>query len=83
MPLNFRETTADWLVCQCGNEPHLDGFYACREDGTPIEPVIGGEWDGSRYVCAKCYSIYNIDTFDEVGYAFPTAQELLKKGITL
>lgn len=75
MPLNLKETTADWLVCKCGNEPHKDGFYTCLVNGEIVEPVLDGPWDGTLYLCAKCDAIYNIDTFDQVGVATGAAKE--------
>jgi hypothetical protein len=80
MPLNLKETTIDWLVCQCGNEPHLDGFYTCLSDGRPAEPVLDGLWQGHLYICAKCYSIYDIDTLDEVGKGNESAVRMLTSG---
>lgn len=86
MPLNLKETTSDWLVCQCGNQPHFDGFFPCTATGFPVEPVgfnRDGLWEGELYVCGKCYSIYNIDTFDETGVACSEAIEMLNEGWTL
>lgn len=81
MPLNLKETSYDWFVCQCGNEPYLDGFFPCLTDGTPVEPVIDGNWDGVLYVCAKCYAIYDQDTFDQVGEASQFARQALIAGL--
>lgn len=83
MPLNLKQTTYDWFVCSCGNEPHLHGFYPCLTNGTPVEPVLDGAWDGVLYVCAKCYAIYDQDTFDQVGEANPIARQLLDEGVFL
>jgi len=82
MPLDFKETTADWLACQCGNTPISDGFYTCLEDGTPVEPDVNGPWDGSLYVCAGCFSIYNIYTFEYLGKASDIAIQMLNSGMT-
>ena len=83
MPLNLKETTADWLVCQCGNEPHKDGFFTCLKDGTPVEPVLDGLWEGSLYVCASCYSIYDVDVFEETGKAVERAVKMLNEEASL
>ena len=82
MPLKLNETTADWLSCICGNTPISDGFYACLEDGTPVEPDANGAWDGSLYICAGCYSIYNVYTFEDHGKASDIANQMLNSGIT-
>ena len=82
MPLNLKETTYDWLVCQCGNTPNLDGFYTCLEDGTPVEPDVNGPWDGNLYVCGGCFSIYDIVTFEQVGIASDIAIQMFNVGIT-
>ena len=81
MPLNLKETTADWLACQCGNIPIVDGFYSCLEDGQPVEPDVDGPWDGSLYVCAGCFSIYNIYTFEDLGKASDIAIQMLDVGV--
>jgi len=65
MPLNMKETTFDWFVCQCGNSPLYEGFDTCLMNGTIVEPTPA-EWDGLHYVCLRCYAIYNQDTFEEV-----------------
>lgn len=69
MPLNLKESCVDWLVCSCGNEPHKDGFYSCLNTGEYVEPTINGSWQGNLYVCVRCFAIYDIDTFDEIGTA--------------
>jgi hypothetical protein len=69
MALDLRRTSSDWLVCTCGNQPHIDGFYPCLPDGTIIEPDIDGEWNGLLYVCQGCNAIYDIDTYEQVGTA--------------
>ncbi len=81
MPLNLKETTEDWLVCQCGNIPNVDGFYTCLEDGRPVEPDVDGPWEGSLYVCASCFSIYNIYTYEEIGKASDIAIQVLSMGL--
>lgn len=42
----------DWR-CDCGNTADGDGFYPSLEDGTEVEPVEGGPWQG-HYVCGAC-----------------------------
>lgn len=54
----------DW-VCVCGNMPHSDGFYPCLPDGTEVEPLQDGPWDG-LYVCARCTRIVDGDTGEQV-----------------
>ena len=82
MPLNLKETTYDWLVCQCGNDPNLDGFYTCLEDGRPVEPNTDGPWGGDLYVCGGCFSIYDITTFEQAGMASDIAIQMFNVGIT-
>ncbi len=65
MNLNLKETTSDWFVCGCGNNPHLDGFETCLKDGKIVEPTPK-EWDGVHYICNRCATVYNSDTFENV-----------------
>lgn len=65
MSLNLKESTSDWLVCNCGNTPHSDGFDTCLDDGTIVYP-FPDEWDGVHYVCLRCKAVYNVDTMEEV-----------------
>jgi hypothetical protein len=65
MPLNLKESTYDWFVCQCGNSPASDGFDTCSPDGVSIEPIVNGAWD-CHYKCMRCDAVYNGDTMDEV-----------------
>ena len=83
MTLNIKKSESDWLVCECGNEPHIDGFYPCLKNGIPVEPVIGGLWKGNLYVCGKCYTVYDADTFDEIGVASLEAIVILESGCFL
>ena len=69
MTLNLDRTVADWLVCECGNEPDIDGFYACLLSGEMVEPVANGSWDGHSYLCYRCGCIYDIATLDQTGEA--------------
>jgi len=47
------------LVCGCGNNTLLDGFFPCDEKGNEIEPTINSNWNG-LYVCAKCGQIHKM-----------------------
>lgn len=77
MTLNHKKSKADWLVCECGNEPDLDGFFPCRVSGEMCEPDI--DWDGYSYLCARCNRIYDIDEMREIGNAHPSAVEKNRK----
>lgn len=44
----------DWATCECGNEPHLDGFYPCTAEGVWCEPTEGWEY---HYWCARCDAV--------------------------
>ena len=50
------------IVCLCGNEPAYDGFQPCLEEGTVVEPVAGGSWQGRLYLCLKCGRIVDQDS---------------------
>ena len=65
MSLNLKETTSDWFVCDCGNNPHSDGFETCLKDGKIVEPTPK-DWDGVHYICIRCETVYNSDTFESV-----------------
>lgn len=75
MPLDRKNTTADWLVCNCGNKPTGAGFDPCDEAGSifPVEQTLAragsAAWDGVHYLCRQCFAIYNIDTLEQVGTA--------------
>ncbi len=73
MTLDYVKSNKHWLVCLCGNEPHIDGFYPCMPDGRMVEPDINGEWDGHLYVCAKCGGIYDAESFEQKGQIDPAA----------
>jgi hypothetical protein len=45
-------TDDDW-VCECGNQPHHEGFYPCDSTGRILEPTEDSDWDG-LYVCHRC-----------------------------
>lgn len=78
MALDLKQTTVDWLVCDCGNQPNLDGFYTCLTSGRIVSPSINGEWDEVHYICLGCNTIYNTDTMDSLGTASPEIQETNK-----
>jgi hypothetical protein len=61
----------DWLHCRCGNTPDQTGFQPCLPDGTEVEPVAGGLWDGLLYVCGDCGRIVNQDTLEVTGRRTP------------
>jgi len=69
MTLNIERTVADWMVCECGNEPDIDGFYTCLPSGEMVEPSLTGAWDGRSYLCYRCGAIYDITTFEQTGEA--------------
>ncbi len=69
MTLNLERTVADWLVCECGNEPDVDGFYTCLPSGEMVEPDATGAWDGRSYLCYRCGAIYDITNLDQTGEA--------------
>lgn len=50
------------IVCLCGNEPYLDGFSTCLDNGTVVEPDQHGEWGGLLYICERCHRIIDQDT---------------------
>ena len=58
-----------WWTCvpECGNEPHLEGFYASDSEGRPVDPVQGA-WDENTNVCAACGRIFNQDTGEIIGH---------------
>ncbi|MBL9084973.1 MAG: hypothetical protein JNK76_24430 [Planctomycetales bacterium] len=44
--------------CECGNEPHRDGFYPCNEKGELVEPTPG-EWTSGLYRCERCRFVFH------------------------
>jgi len=69
MTLNLERTSADWLVCECGNEPDIDGYYHSNAAGEIVTPDATGVWDGRSYLCYRCGAIYDITTFEQTGEA--------------
>lgn len=69
MTLNYELSLADWLVCQCGNEPDQDGYYTCLPSGEIVSPDATGDWNSRSYLCYRCGSIYDITTLDQTGEA--------------
>lgn len=57
----------DWLHCLCGNTPDMGGFDSCLTDGTPVEPLADGPWEGRLYVCMNCGRIVDQYTLEVVG----------------
>jgi len=66
---HLTEPAQDWLVCPCGNEPYLDGFYPCGSDGTMLSPDINGDWDSVTHICSRCSRIFDTDTLLVSGIA--------------
>ena len=69
MTLNLERTAVDWLVCDCGNEPDIDGFFTCLPTGEMVSPEATGSWDNRSYLCYRCGAIYDITTLDQTGEA--------------
>lgn len=84
MPLDRKNTTADWLVCNCGNKPTGAGFDPCDEAGSifPVEQTLAragsAAWDGVHYLCRQCFAIYNVDTLEQVGIASASVKKANK-----
>lgn len=78
MSLNLKETTSDWFVCDCGNNPRNDGFETCSKHGMHVSPTPK-DWDGVHYICNNCETIYNSDTLETVGSAHPSVSSYNKK----
>jgi hypothetical protein len=53
-------------ICLCGNEADSDGFYPCDEQGNEVEGTPE-DWDGVRYVCARCGRIIDQNTLAVIG----------------
>jgi len=51
--IGYEGEDKDAWVCVCGNTPSDGGFATCDNNGKPMEPLIGSEWD-DRYVCNIC-----------------------------
>jgi hypothetical protein len=56
----------DAWTCKCGNQSHLEGFYACDKVGNEMSPEVGLNW-GGLYVCARCGRIIDQQTSEVVG----------------
>ena len=54
----------DFVVCVCGNAPHLDGFFCADPDGTIRELGYGPEpgWDGDTMACFGCGRVFSLTT---------------------
>jgi hypothetical protein len=44
---------------QCSNTSHHDGFEPCLMDGTVVEPLLHGPWQG-LYKCMNCSAIHMV-----------------------
>lgn len=69
MALNLELSTPDWLICDCGNEPDIDGFYTCQPSGEIVAPDATGTWDNRSYLCFRCGAIYNMNNLEQTGQA--------------
>jgi hypothetical protein len=58
---------ADWTVCLCGNEPHIEGFYPCLPTGEVVEP--DHQWVQTLYYCERCHRIIDMITGTVSGQA--------------
>jgi hypothetical protein len=47
--------------CTCGNDPDSDGFQACDDVGTPVEPC-SDQWHVPLMVCRRCGIVFHLDT---------------------
>lgn len=63
----------DWAICLCGNEPHVDGFQPCTEDGSETEPDAASYWRG-LYICSRCARIIDMSNGDVIAVASETVQ---------
>jgi len=64
--MSIIQREGDWMLCECGNEPHTDGFFTCDETGKIVEPTLT-EWTTNLYVCVRCGHYFDYDTFTTVG----------------
>jgi hypothetical protein len=53
--------------CECGNQPHTDGFQPCQKNGRLVEPSIAGWMDGELYRCMRCDRIIEWDSARDCG----------------
>ena len=63
----IRATEYGDLICWCGNEPILEGFYPCNSAGEMVEPTPE-DWTPNSYVCDRCGRIIDLDTLKITGY---------------
>lgn len=52
----FVENIED-VTCECGNQPHMDGFYPCNSVGQPMHNDMGNpseDWTGEFHYCQAC-----------------------------
>ena len=53
------------LVCECGNEDYLEGFFTCDSEGNEVEPTEA-DWPVPLYKCDRCGAIINIDELPKI-----------------
>ena len=53
----------DW-TCACGNTSMAEGFFPSLADGTEVEPLIDGPWDGKTVLCTSCGRLMDQTTWD-------------------
>jgi hypothetical protein len=53
--------------CECGNQPHTDGFQPCLATGRLVEPTIADWTDGELYRCMRCDRIIEWDSASDRG----------------
>ena len=62
--LKYREVD-DYECVNCKNTAHSSGFEPCLMDGTVVEPLLHGPWQG-LYKCMDCTAIHMIlETYNE------------------
>jgi hypothetical protein len=66
----IRWRTDDELVCECGNEPWIHGFYAADlATGEEVEAYPRGTWDGRTWLCAGCGAVEVVADYEEAANA--------------
>jgi hypothetical protein len=50
----------DFLVCECGNDVHKEGFATTDTGGVEVQPEVG-KWDGKTYRCHQCGSNKSVE----------------------
>ena len=68
------KTLPDGVLCVCGNQTHLGGFYpADARRGKLMSPEVGGGWDGYTVACMDCGLC--IDTRPQMARPLPTTEQ--------